>query len=478
MTMEMPNLVPVLPEIVVLAMTCLILVVDLFLRDDQRDVTYLLTQATLVVAFALTWALGDDQVRLTLFGSVVNDPLSDVLKLFIYLLTFMTFVFARPYMKERGLHTGEYYVLGLLGVLGMMVMVSSYSMLLMYLGLELLSLSLYALVSLNRDSTRCSEAAMKYLVLGAVASGMLLYGMSLIYGLTGSLNVIEISHAIVRDGADLPMVVAVAFVVVGLAFKLGAVPFHMWLPDVYEGAPTAITAYLSAAPKLAGFALFVRLLAEGLGPVTAEWQQMLMVLAVLSLFLGNVVAIAQTSFKRMLAYSTISHIGFVLLGLLAGTNDGYSAALFYVVAYALMSLGGFATILYLARRGTEAESLDDLRGLNDRNPFAAFTVLILMFSMAGIPFTLGFWAKLAVLRALVQVDFVWLAVFAVVMSVIGAFYYLRVLKMVYFDKPVETAPLARGLDFRLVFGANGLAILGLGLYPAGLVALCAGAINV
>ena len=331
--MEMPNLVPVLPEIVVLSMACLILVVDLFLRDDQRNVTYYLSQGTLVAAFVLTWMLSASEIRLTMFETVINDPLSDVLKMFIYLLTFMTFLFSRSYMEERGLNRGEYYVLGLLGVLGMMIMVSAYSLLLVYLGLELLSLSLYAMVSVNRDSSRSSEAAMKYFVLGAVASGLLLYGMSLVYGLSGSLNIVEISHYLVREGADLPMLVAVAFMVIGLAFKLGAVPFHMWLPDVYDGAPTSITAYMSAAPKLAGFALLIRVLAEGLGPIGEQWQDMLIVLAVLSLFIGNVVAIAQSSFKRMLAYSTISHIGFVLMGVLAGTNEGYSAALLYVVSY-------------------------------------------------------------------------------------------------------------------------------------------------
>lgn len=478
MNFDMPNFIQVLPEIFVLAMTCVILIVDLFLSDRQRNITYALSQLTLVVALVLTLSLSADVARYNFADMVINDPMSDLLKVFIYVLTFLVFLFARPYMAERELHKGEFYILGLLGVLGMMIMVSANSMLLIYLGLELMSLALYGMVALNRDSARCSEAAMKYFVLGAMASGLLLYGMSLIYGITGSLDLMVIGRTLAGiDDMELPLLFAMAFIVVGMAFKLGAVPFHMWLPDVYEGAPTSVTLYMSAAPKLAGFAILVRMLAEGLDVLMVDWQQLLYILAVLSLLIGSVVAIAQTSFKRMLAYGTISHVGFILMGVLAGTNEGYAAAMFYVISYGLMTVGGFGMILYLARQGIEAESLDDLKGLNDRSSAAAFVFLVLMFSMAGIPFTLGFWAKVAVLQAVIQVDYLWLAIFAVVMSVIGAFYYLRAVKMAYFDKPVDEAPLARGFGFKLAFTANGMVILALGLYPAGLIALCASAVN-
>jgi len=474
MTLDALNLMPILPEIILLVLACSILLIDVFMRAGSRDVTYWLTQVSLVVTFVAVLSGMSMEQRLSFEGSVINDGLSDVMKLAMILMTSMAFALSRSYLKDRDIHKGEYYILGLFGLLGMMIMVSAYSLLLIYLGLELMSLAMYAMVAIHRDDIRSSEAAMKYFVLGALASGLLLYGMSLLYGITGSLDIAVIHQAVL--GGEIPkiaLLLAMLFMLSGLVFKLGAAPFHMWLPDVYDGAPTAVTLYISAAPKIAALAILMRLFGDGLIGIFADWQMLMIVFAVASLFIGNVVAIAQTSFKRMLAYSTVSHVGFILLGVLAGTADGFSAALFYVLTYGLMSLGGFGIITYLASRGIEADQLDDLKGLNDRSPWMAFILLILMFSMAGIPFTLGFWAKLAVLQAVVQIDLVWLAVYAVIMSVIGAFYYLRVLKMAYFDKPLVTGMPVRSLDMRWVLNGTGIAVLVLGLFPASLVALCA-----
>jgi NADH-quinone oxidoreductase subunit N len=478
MTFEALNLMPILPEIILLVLACSILLIDAFLPSTARDVTYWLSQAGLAVVFVVVLSGMSMEQRFSFEGSVINDGLSDVMKLAMLLITGMAFALSRSYLKDRDIHKGEYYILGLFGVLGMMVMTSAYSLLLIYLGLELLSLAMYAMVAIHRDDIRASEAAMKYFVLGALASGLLLYGMSILYGVTGSLDIAVIRQAIL--GAGIPKIAllfAMIFIVAGLVFKLGAAPFHMWLPDVYDGAPTAVTLYLSAAPKIAALALLLRLLGDGMIGLLPDWQILLTVFAVASLFIGNVVAIAQTSFKRMLAYSTISHVGFIFLGVLSGTPEGYSAALFYTLAYALMSIGGFGLITYLATRGYEADQLEDLKGLNERSPWMAFILLVVMFSMAGIPFTLGFWAKLSVLQAVVQIDMVWLAVYAVVMSVIGAFYYLRAIKFAYFDKPLVVGMPVRSLDMRWVMNATGLSILILGLYPASLVALCTQVFN-
>jgi NADH-quinone oxidoreductase subunit N len=478
MEFNIPDFVPAIPEMFVLGMACAVLLIDLFLKDSQRDWTYYLTQATLVGAFVLTLWVGGETTRLTFSGMFVLDQMAVLLKLFIYAVAFVVFLYSRPYLRERGLFKGEYYVLGLFAVLGMMVMVSAYSFLTVYLGLELLSLSLYAMVAFNRDSRQASEAAMKYFVLGALASGMLLYGMSMIYGVTGSLDLMEVSNHLIRSAGDMsvPLIFGLAFIVVGLGFKLGAVPFHMWVPDVYEGAPAPVTLFLGTAPKIAAFAMIIRVLEEGLGLLHADWQDMLIILAVLSLAVGNVIAIAQTNIKRMLAYSTIAHIGFVLLGLMAGTAQGYAAAMFYVVVYAVMATGAFGVIVFLSRNASEAERLDDFRGLNQRSPWMAFVMLLLMFSMTGVPPTVGFYAKLSVLQAVVQVDMWGLALYAVIMSVIGAFYYLRVVKLMYFDEAQLDAPLRGPMDVNIVLGANGLLMLGLGLFPGGLMALCAAAI--
>ncbi|MDY0049196.1 MAG: NADH-quinone oxidoreductase subunit NuoN [Halothiobacillaceae bacterium] len=476
MTLDSLNLLPILPEIVLAAMACFILVLDPFLPDSRRDISYGLAQASLLLALFFSLMGADDVVRLSFNGMVVNDAMGDVMKAFVLIVSLAVFLLARGYLKARGLYKGEFFMLGLFGVLGMLIMISSNHLLLIFLGLELMSLSMYAMVALDRDNARASEAAMKYFVLGALASGLLLYGMSLLYGMTGSLYLADIGQNLSTNGSESPVLaVALVFILVGLTFKLGAAPFHMWLPDVYDGAPTAVTLYLAAAPKIAGVAIVLRLLVEGMGAMLSDWQPMLIVLAVISLFVGNVIAIAQTSFKRMLTYSTISHVGFILLGILAGTYEGYSAALFYTVAYAIMTIGGFGIIVYLASKGHEADQLDDLKGLNDRSPLMAFVFLVIMFSMAGIPFTLGFWAKLAVLQAVVQVEMVTLAVYAVVMSVIGAFYYLRAVKMAYFDAPLNPSAPVQALDLRTVMVGTGLIVLVLGLYPSALVSYCAAA---
>jgi len=469
----MSDYLPVLPEIVLATAACLVLVVDLFVEDERRDVTFLLAQAALVATLVASVTAVTGGSLLLFDGAFIADSMSQLLKISVLVLTLLVFTYARPYLMDRGIFKGEFFVLGLFGVLGMMVMISGYSLLTIYLGLELLALCQYALVAIHRDSPRASEAAMKYFVLGAMASGMLLYGMSLIYGLTGSLNIIEIQNFFLREEFDqVGAVLGLAFIIVGLGFKLGAVPFHAWVPDVYEGAPTAVVLYIGAAPKVAAFALFMRLLAEGLDVLHGNWQVMLSVLAVLSLVLGNVVAIAQTNLKRMLAYSTISHVGFVLLGVLAGTAQGYSSAMFYVIVYALMTTAAFGMIVLLSRRGLEAEQLDDFKGLNERSPWFALIMLFAMFSLAGVPPFAGFYAKLSVLRAVVQVDQVWLAIIAVILSVVGAFYYLRVVKLMYFDEPQETGGLQQGFALRAVLSVNGLAILALGIYPAALMSWC------
>ncbi len=476
--MNLTHFAPALPEIFVLAMVSLILVIDAASDDSKRYRAYVLSLLTLAGAAFLTVHDFSGLPVLALGGLFVDDPLADVLKLFLYLSTAAVMVYARDYLRARGLYKGEFYVLVLFALLGMMVMVSASHFLTLYLGLELLSLSLYAMVALQRDSAVATEAAMKYFVLGALASGMLLYGMSMVYGVTGSLSLGDIAQNL-ADGTDLrvPLVFGIVFIVAGLAFKLGAVPFHMWVPDVYHGAPTAMTLFIGSAPKIAAFAFVVRILGQGLESQLAEWRDMLVILAVLSMAVGNLAAIAQSNLKRMFAYSTISHMGFMLLGILAGTQNGYGSAMFYVLVYALMSLGGFGMILLLSRAGFEADRLDDFRGLNRRSPWLAFLMLLLMFSMAGIPPTVGFYAKLSVLQAVVEIGYVWLAVAAVVFSLVGAFYYLRIVKLMYFDEPHDTAPLTGSAEARALMSINGLAVLALGILPQPLMAICVQAVR-
>jgi NADH-quinone oxidoreductase subunit N len=456
-------------------MVCVILVADLFVSDENRIVTYGLTQATLIGCAILTYLTATGEPVYTFSGMFVDDLMSDVLKLMTYIGTVVVLVYSRTYIISRDLFRGEFFVLVLFAVLGMMIMISANHMLTLYLGLELMSLALYASVALRRDSTVATEAAMKYFVLGALSSGMLLYGMSMVYGATGSLEITRIAETVAEGGAtDFVLIFGLVFVVAGIGFKLGAVPFHMWIPDVYHGAPTPVTLIVSSAPKFAAFAFIMRLLAQALGAeqLVAEWQQMLVVMAVLSLIVGNITAIAQTNLKRMLAYSTISHMGFVLLGILAGDIVGYSAGMFYVVVYVLMNIGTFGMILLLSRAGFEADNIDDFKGLNQRSPWYAFMMLLLMFSMTGIPPTVGFYAKLAVLQAVIDAGYLWLAVLAVLMSLVGAFYYLRLVKVMYFDPPIDSAPLTAKDDARVLMSINGLAMLALGILPQPLMALC------
>jgi NADH-quinone oxidoreductase subunit N len=481
MQFDTTQLIPVLPEISLLTLACVVLVVDLFIRDSQRIVSYGIAQVGLIVTAAITLAVAQPSTQIIFDGSYIRDPMSDLLKLGILLVSFLAFVYAKDYLSDRGLFKGEFYTLGLFAVLGMMIMTSANSFLTIYLGLELLALCLYALVAFNRNSPQGAEAAMKYFVLGALASGMLLYGISMIYGASGTLRFDELAQVVDKgDLNQLVMVFGIVFLVIGLAFKMGAVPFHMWVPDIYHGAPTAVTLFIGSAPKIAAFALAMRLLVDGLADLHGGWegwQGMLIILAVLSMGVGNLVAIAQTNIKRMLAYSTISHVGFILLGILAGTKEGYTAAMFYALVYALMSAGGFGMVIALSRKGFEAENLDDFKGLNQRNPWFAGMMLLLMFSMAGVPPTVGFFAKLFVLDAVVSVDLTWLALVGVFFSIIGAFYYIRVVKLIYFDQPTDETPLSIGVDTQVVLSLNGLAMLVLGLFPAGLFSLCQRAIG-
>ena len=473
MQYDLTSLHPVLPEIFMLAAACVVLVVDLFLSQRTRMWTYGLTLVALLGTIALTAWVSGPQTQILFDGSYVRDPVSDVVKIALLIIDLFVMVYARDYLVQQDIYRGEFYMLALFATLGMMVMASANNFLTAYLGLELLALSMYALVAFDRDSIKGAEAAMKYFVLGALASGMLLYGISMLYGATGSLNFPEVAAAIASGNLDETVLVfGLVFVVIGVAFKFGAVPFHMWVPDVYHGAPTAVTLFLGSAPKIAAFALAIRLLVDGTGGLSIHWSQMLTILAIASMAIGNLVAIAQDNIKRMLAYSTISHVGFIFLGFIAADANGYGAALFYTVVYALTAAGGFGMLTIISRRGFDAENLHDLKGLNERSPWLAGMMMLVMFSMAGVPPTVGFFAKLFVLEAVVQVDMVWLAVVAVFFSIIGAFYYLRVVKMMYFDKPIEDQPIVASVDSRLAISINGMAILLLGIFPAGLLAVC------
>jgi len=463
---------PASAEIFLAFAACAVLLVDLFLPERRRAVSYWLALAALLGTVATLALTAPDGRVVTLSGAFVADPLSQALKLFTSAVVAVAFLYSRDYLAARDLFKGEYYVLGLFATLGIFVMISAHSMLSLYLGLELMSLALYAMVAFNRDSAIAAEAAMKYFILGAIATGCFLYGTSLIYGITGSLDLGEIaSRAAELDALDIPLLVALSFILVGVAFKFGAVPFHMWLPDVYQGASTPVTLFIGTAAKIASLAMIFRVLVEGLGALQPSWSGMLAVLAVLSMAIGNIVAIAQTNLKRMLAYSTISHVGFILLGILAGTAAGYQAAVYYTLAYVIMAAAGFGMIILLSRKGFEAEELDDFRGLNARSPWFAAIMLIVMFSMAGVPPLLGFYAKFAVLAAVVEVGRSWLAVAGVLFSVIGAFYYLRVIKLMYFDDAVDEAPLEAATDLRIVLSLNGLLVLALGIFPQALLAL-------
>ena len=474
------DLLTVLPEITVLCMAMLILIADLFLSKKNRLVIYVLAQITLFIAAYLVLANHSNSVSYAFNTMFVHDALSDVLKLMTLVGVAIMLVYTRHYMQLRGLFKGEYYALILFATLGMMVMISGKSMLTIYMGLELLSLCLYALVALDRDNAQSTEAAMKYFVLGALASGMLLYGMSMIYGATGSLNLNSISAALLQgNGEGRPQmpssvyILGLVFIVSGLAFKFGAVPFHMWVPDVYQGSPTAVTMLIGSVPKFAAFAMTTRLLMDGLQTLAPDWQDMMLLMAVLSIAIGNFSAIAQTNLKRMLAYSTISHIGFMMFGLMSANANGFISSMFYISTYVLMTLAAFGMILLLSRKGFEAENLADLKGLNQRSPWLAFIMLITMFSMAGVPPTIGFYAKFTVLQAAWQAGFVYPVVFAALMAVVGAFYYLRVVWLMYFETPQDRSQIHAPVDMSFVLSLNAFALLALGLFPQGLMTICA-----
>jgi NADH-quinone oxidoreductase subunit N len=465
------------PEIWVLIMACVVMIVDLFLREERRGIIHMLALLTVIFAIIITLR-GDylvDGVRsVTIFsGSFIRDPMGDVLKVFSFVIMALIFTYSKFYLRNFKMFRADFFTLSLFALLGVMLLISANSMLMIYLGLELISLSVYALVAFNRDSGRGTEAAMKYFVLGSMASGMLLYGMSMIYGATGSLILPDIAAAVQSRGTDdILLTFGLVFVVVGIAFKFGVVPFHMWIPDVYEGAPPAVTLFISSVPKLAAFAMAYRLLSSGLGDLHVHWESMLASLALLSIVLGNLAAIMQNNIKRMLAYSTISHMGFVMLGLLPGTAYGFGAAMYYVIVYGVMSVASFAMIILLSSRGVEVEQLDDFKGLNQRNPYYAAIMGLVMFAMAGVPPMVGFFAKLMVLKAVIDSGMMWLAVTAVVFSVIGAFYYLRVIKYMYFDDPENETAIVAPVDFGAALTLNGAMILGLGMFSSSLIAIC------
>lgn len=471
---EVANMSFAYPELFLLAMACTILLVVAFFKQSGASLAYGLSQLTMVASAVLVYREMGGLEGLAYSDTYVRDALSNVLKIAIFVINIAVLMYSTSYLKARDLFKGEYYVLAVFSTLGMSVMVSAHHFLTIYLGLELMSLCLYAMVAMQRDSAVATEAAMKYFILGALASGMLLYGMSIIYGATGSLAISVIAEA-AQSGEINQTVLSfgLVFLVIGVAFKLGAVPFHMWLPDVYQGAPTAMTLFIATTPKLAAFAMMIRLLVEGLGEMQQYWQDMLILLAVLSVVLGNIVAIAQTNIKRMLAYSTISHVGFILLGIISGTEGGYAGSLFYALSYAVMTLAAFGIIILMSRRGFEAEELADYKGMSKQHPWFAFMMLIVMFSMAGIPPLVGFYAKLAVIKSIVDIELISVAVLVVVMSVIGAFYYLRVIKVMYFDEVEAENVLDAPADMQLMVSVNSLAVLGMGIFPGTLMALCA-----
>ena len=465
------------PEFWVLVMACVIMIVDVFLKEERRGIIHMLAMLTVIFAAIITlrgdFLLDGAQSATAFKDSFIRDKMGDVLKVFSFLIMGLIFTYSKYYLRSFNLFRSDFFTLSLFALLGVMLLISANSMLMIYLGLELISLSVYALVAFNRDSGRGTESAMKYFVLGSMASGMLLYGMSMIYGATGSLLLPEIAEAIRVNGSDdILLIFGLVFVVVGIAFKFGVVPFHMWVPDVYEGAPPAVTLFISSVPKLAAFAMAYRFLSSGLGDLHVHWQSMLASLAVLSIILGNLAAIMQTNIKRMLAYSTISHMGFVMLGLLPGTDFGYGSSMYYVIVYGVMSVASFGMVILLSARGVEAENLDDFKGLNQRNPFYAAIMGLVMFSMAGVPPMVGFFAKLMVLKAVIEVGLLWLAVVAVVFAVIGAFYYLRVVKYMYFDEPENETPITAPVDFGTALTLNGIMILGLGIFSSALITIC------
>lgn len=481
MNFTMPIFSVAIPDIFMLCMAALVLIVDVYFGAKRRYLTFLLVQATLVITFLISVSqyINYPTPMITFSGNYILDKLAVLLKMFICVVSFFCFAYSREYVLERDIEQGDYFSLGLLAVLGMMVMSSAYSFLSIYLGLELLSLSLYAMVALQKNSINATEAAMKYFVMGALASGLLLYGISMVYGATGSIQIFDIQTVLANATANQHVIIilGVCFILAGILFKFGAVPFHMWVPDVYAGAPTCMTLFIASAPKIAAFGITMRILVEALPSVQVQWEHMLIVVALLSMFFGNVLAIAQTNIKRMLAYSSIAHIGYTLLGLIAGphSTEGYSAAMFYISTYVIVAAGAFAIISVLSRSGMEFEQLNDYRGLNARNPWLAFMMLLLMFSMAGVPPTVGFFAKLGLLEALVEAHLVWLAALALLFAIIGAYYYLRMVMLMYFEEPLAGTAATRiklAPDMFVAISINGIAALLLGMFPSTFIDMC------
>ncbi len=477
MTTVLPNLVPAIPEIFILVMACVTLMLGLFL-PKKRYLSYYLVQLTLVIAAVLSGytyvQLDASATVLTFHNTFVLDKLAFFLKLFILLASFMAFLYSRHYNDERRIPHNEYYVLGLLSTLGMMILVSSHNFLTLFLGVELLSLPIYAMVALQRGKMRCIEAAMKYFVIGSLATGMLLYGMSFVFGVTRSLDIGIVSNVIasIPLQQNLALVFGLVFILAGLAFKLGAAPFHMWVPDVYDGAPSSVTLFLSSAPKIAAFGLTVRLLVEAMPSLHIQWSEILIVVAILSMAIGNIVAIAQTNIKRMLAYSSIAHMGYMLLGLACVTTRGYAAAMFYIITYSIMTLAGFGMVVLMSRSDFEANDIQDYAGLNSRNPWLAFIMMIVMFSLAGVPPIVGFIAKVGIIEALINAQLVWLAVIALLFTIIGAYYYIRVVKVMYFEEAEHVEKITYPFDIKAAISVNGIAVLLLGIFPGALFALC------
>ena len=466
------------PEIFLGLAACFILMLDLLLSDRQRRITGLLATLSILITAGLV-AMEPVTGRVVALGGLFElDRMAQVLKAVMLLTVAVLFIYSTDYLESRKILKGEYYVLGMFATLGGMVLISAASLITLYLGLELMSLCLYAMVAFDRDSGIAAESAIKYFVLGSMASGTLLYGMSIVYGMTGSLELAEIANAVRNGmGGNIGLIFGIAFLIVGVGFKFGAVPFHMWIPDVYEGSPTSVTVFIGTASKLTAFALAMRLLPEALGASLPDWSQMLVVLAVLSMAIGNIVAIAQANLKRMLAYSTISHVGYVLLGILSGTAQGYQASMFYMISYVIVSAGSFGMILLLARRGFEADKITDFKGLNARSPWLALMMAFIMFSLAGLPPFVGFWAKLGVIQAVLGVHMIWLAVIAVLFSVVGAYFYLRIVKLMYFDEPTDTSTIGGSMLMRVILSVNALLVFVLGISPGGLLQICARALQ-
>ncbi|STY28060.1 NADH dehydrogenase I chain N [Legionella wadsworthii] len=474
MTALLENIHVALPEIIILTAACVALLADLFLRDKYQPIAYVVSCIGLILAAVVSFLYIGMYKVITFNGLYINDDLANIMKFFIYISVLLSFIYSKNYIEERQMPSGDYYILGMFATLGMMLLVSAHSLLTIFLGLELLSLPLYAMTAIRRTDSDASEAAMKYFVMGSIASAMLLYGISLIYGATGKLDLLDVANAIAANWQQQSTLLtfALVFILSGVAFKLAAVPFHMWAPDVYQGAPSSVTLFLSAAPKVAALGMALRLLTIGLVDISAQWQQILLVITLLSTGLGNLFAVVQTSIKRLLAYSAIAHIGYALFGVLAATASGYSAALYYIVVYSITSAAAFGLVVLMSNQGMEIDNLDDLKGLNKRNPWLAFLMLIIMFSLAGVPPTVGFFTKLLVLKALVDAHMTWVAVLGLFFTVIGAYYYLRIVKIIYFDKPVQADPIVMNKGNLAVLSLNCLSLIYLGIFPSALIVAC------